>query len=724
MLTWKSRLKQIPSTAIVVAGALLIGTLAVIPFFFSRRERVPGSSTVLRLIDSHDLWMHLFIMPQFDKVLRSGVIYPRWIPDINMGYGLLNMIYYPPGLFYLSSAVHVVIDDWIYTTFVVSALALAGSGISLYILARTFYSKVASAIASAVYMLIPFHLLDLYWRGALPQFVGYCFLPLVVYFAYRVGREAKPLHYAGLGLTFGLYLLTHLPVSLMLTYTLGFYALIWSWRERDVRIALRIAGGALLGLMLGAVYWLPAAFETKYTYENASILFPYHESYITLLPLRDDANAVAFFRLVNDVFIAHAVVLIVPILLLLFAARRSGKEIANASNASTGDPKELSRNWSPTGMWIVMGALTLFMCTSFSIYLSKLLPKIQVAVPAWRWLALASVFTALVIGACVDLLGKNSRLPSRKLWGYRLLLGGALAFALWVSIHGTILGALKNPTYHPKVDVISNLIEPNFTPKSASRPQDLPDTPLVVTPMGGSSEVVTWDPQYRQIAVKLEAPGVVRLKTYNFPGWIARIDGKKEPMLSDEDGIQLVEVPAGRHVVEADFTDTAPRLAGKISFGLGFVMVIGLAAIDLKGRAKSLSAGEMKTKLATLISRRKTSIAGVAVVMLFVLGFVLVRWSTSGVRTDPARNEPRLSLPGSDAIPVAVGEKDLDELLSAIASRNNDRVEEMIRSGKVFRVRPDSRIRVLKTGYGKINIRIVEGESIALEGWVPERWIR
>ncbi|HSB10359.1 MAG TPA: 6-pyruvoyl-tetrahydropterin synthase-related protein [Blastocatellia bacterium] len=538
--------------------------------------------------------MHLFIMPQFDKVLRSGVIYPRWIPDINRGYGLLNMIYYPPGFFYLTSAVHTVVDDWIYTTFVVSALALAGSGLALYFLARTFYSKPASAIAAFVYMLIPFHVLDLYWRGALPQFVGYCFLPLVIYFAFRLGREGRARYYAGLGVTFGLYLLIHLPVSLMLAYALGFYALVWALRERDLRIALRIAGGVFLGLLLSAIYWLPAAVEAKYTYEVASTLYPYDESYITLLPIKEGIPYVTFWKLLNDVFAAHAVALAAPVIVLLLAVPRSSRtEFGAGPNPSTGGPERGLHHWSPTSMWMVMGLATVFMCTSFSIYVSKLLPKIQVAVPAWRWLVLASVFTALLIGACVDRLGKNSELNWRTLWGYRVLLGGAVTLALWVSVHGIIVGAMSNPTYHPKVDVISNLIEPNFTPKAASRPENLPDTPLVVImPTGGSSEIISWQPQYREISVSLEAASVVRLKTYNFPGWTARIDGQAASILSDGNGVQTISVPPGTHRIEVSFRNSPVRAAGLEFSGLALVAIIALIVFDYRSSPRAVSDSE------------------------------------------------------------------------------------------------------------------------------------
>lgn len=580
----KSKLRGISARALVTITALTVSIIAVIPFYFSRRERAPGSDTVFRLIDTHDLWMHLFIMDQFDKVLRSGVIYPRWIPDINRGYGLLNMIYYPPGFFYLTSAVHSVVADWVYTLFVVSALALAGSGLALYFLARTFYSKGASVIAALVYILIPFHMLDLYWRGALPQFVGYAFLPLVIYFTFRLGREGRARYCAGLGFTLGLYLLTHLPVALLLMYALGFYAVVWSLKERDFRIGLRIASGVSLGLLLGAIYWLPATIESKYVYENASIWYPYDESYITLLPVKEGIPYFTFWSLLNQVFAAHAVALIIPVIVLLFAVPSKAPTAGEPPMYQSTEPR--SHRWSPTSMWIVMGIAAVFMCTSLSIYVSRLLPKIQVAVPAWRWLVIASAFTALLVGACVDRLRKGSELCGRRLWGYRALLGGAMAFALWVSVHGTIVGALSNWTYKPKA-VVTELLEPNFTPKQASRPDDLPDTPaVVIAPAGGSSEIISWEPQHRQIAVKLEVPSIVRLKSYNFPGWIARIDGQPAPVSSDNDGAQTLNVPPGIHRIEVLFVNTPPRVAGLALSGLALMLIPGLIVLDYVKRGR------------------------------------------------------------------------------------------------------------------------------------------
>src|SRR4029453_15589499 len=158
-----------------------------------------------------------------------------------------------------------------------------------------------------------------YWRGAVPEFVGFAFLPIILLFAYKLGSKSQFRYYAGMGLFYGLYLLTHMPVGYLFTYALALYAVLWAIRERDFRIALRIAGGMGVGLLVSAIYWLPAALEGKYIYEGASEIFPYPSSYITMLPTLG-----SFDRHVQEVFNYNALILIVAIVTFITLPKAIG----------------------------------------------------------------------------------------------------------------------------------------------------------------------------------------------------------------------------------------------------------------------------------------------------------------------------------------------------------------------------------------------------------------
>lgn len=44
---------------------------------------------------THDGLIHLLRMQQFDEALRSGILYPRWAPDVSFGYGGPIFTFYP-----------------------------------------------------------------------------------------------------------------------------------------------------------------------------------------------------------------------------------------------------------------------------------------------------------------------------------------------------------------------------------------------------------------------------------------------------------------------------------------------------------------------------------------------------------------------------------------------------------------------------------------------------
>jgi hypothetical protein len=553
--------------ALLFIVVLLLATVVVAPFYLSRIDKTPDGHRVWGLITTHDLPNLVPMMEQFDKVLRSGVVYPRWNPDFNLGYGTATANFYPPGTFYVTSLINSVVNNWAITLFILSALSLAASCLAFYALARTFYSRPASAAAALFYAVLPYHQLDLYWRGAIPEFAGFAFLPVILYFAFKLGSEGRLRYYAAVGLCHGVYLMSHLPVGYLFTYVLAFYGVVWAVRERDLRIALRIAGGVALSLLVSAIYWLPAALEGKYIYEGASDIFPYHENYVGMLPVHDPFN-----QHIQEAFDCNALALIATIVILRALSKSFISHSDQPVFASQESKAGLAQ--SQTGIWIILAILTPFMSTPFSMHLSKLIPKIQIAVPPFRWLAISCLFTSLLVAVSIDFLRQQRGLKPKQELAYKLSLGAVIALNLWLTGYGIIIGALAKPTYSPPV----NFIEAGFTPKDATRPAKMPDTAaVVITPEGGASEVLQWLPTHREIAVRVDQPSELRIKTYNFPGWTARIDGKVVPMLSDKDGVQQVEVPPGIHNVQATFENTPSRTAGTVLSAVGLLTILGLS---------------------------------------------------------------------------------------------------------------------------------------------------
>jgi hypothetical protein len=559
--------------------AIAIGAACAAPFFFARYEPSTSAPSPWHLIQTHDMGTHYNVMQQFDKTLRSGVIYPRWLADTNYGYGVATMVYYPPNIFYLSSLIHIFVRDWTVTLFVLSALGLALSGFALYWLARLFFGRPASATAAFIYILLPYHQIDLYWRGALPELIGFIFIPLIIRFTYLLGTHGRPRHYAALGLLYGLYVMTHLPVSYIFTYALALYVGLWALFVKDWKILLRVGLGMMLGIGISAIYWLPAALESKAAYEWVSVVFEYHKSYLS--PFSDEGDV--FTHLIRKIYVYQFALLIVSVIVYFLAKLRSNKNSeAQDDNAQFAIQRQI---W----LWIVMSFVTILMVTKLSSPVSKLIPRIEVAVPPFRWLVIASAFLALVIAAALEHLFKRSTGSQILMWSYRTAMAAILILNLWLAFAGVMKGAMANPTYYPPKD----FLDAGWIPTGAKQAEEMPQTNQAIIAYGGYPEIIRWDPEYREIKTITTIPAFLRLKTYNFPGWTAYVDGQVTPIVSDLSGAQTIQIPIGEHKVIVKFKNTPTRNFGTAISLLCLLGVCGLFVYDWKFRAASREKAEI-----------------------------------------------------------------------------------------------------------------------------------
>src|SRR5262245_43049631 len=203
-------------------------------------------------------------------------------------------------------------------------------------------------------------------------------MPMIVYFFIKVGQRGKLSDYAGLGLFYGLHLLTHLPVSYMFTYALALYALVWAVSERDWHLLLRLAAGMSLGLLLSAVYWLPAALESKYVQEYVTDVFPYDKSYLAL-----DGKGDEFIQLVEKIFVFQGYVLVVAIVITILLLRwRPLSEHAESQSAEADAGKQSASQAAPQiALWSFMTIIATLMNTQASMPVATRIPKGQMTVP-------------------------------------------------------------------------------------------------------------------------------------------------------------------------------------------------------------------------------------------------------------------------------------------------------------------------------------------------------
>ena len=188
-------------------------------------------------------------LQQMDKSLKAGQFPVRWVPDLGFGYGYPLFNFYPPLVYYLGEIIHVFGPGFIDSIKIVWFLALFGSALSMYFLAKEFFGKWGGITASMFYLYAPYHAIDAYVRGALAELFSFVWLPLILLFSYK----NKPIL---TGVFLALLMVTH---NLIFLPFVGIY-IIWSLTfKRNPVLPVIIAFG------LTAFFWLPALAEKQFT---------------------------------------------------------------------------------------------------------------------------------------------------------------------------------------------------------------------------------------------------------------------------------------------------------------------------------------------------------------------------------------------------------------------------------------------------------------------------
>lgn len=131
--------------------------------------------------------------------------------------------------------------------------------------------------------------------------------------------------------------------------------------------------------------------------------------------------------------------------------------------------------------------------------------------------------------------------------------------------------------------------------------------------------------------------------------------------------------------------------------------------------------------------KKKTVWVGIICLVLAVIAVVVIvarrgepnaeRGELAGRVSDRSPgSEALIYVQGRDSLLVAADERALDELMSEISNRGD--AQSLIQAGRVFAVPSKTRVRIVESGFAKMKVRILEGEKIMQEVWVPERWVR
>lgn len=208
---------------------------------------------------THDsFWIDHVWAEQFTAALRTGNLYPRWLPLSYGGLGAPVFYFYAPLSFYLAGLFGLAGLGTYASLLAAFGAAWFGSGVAMHAWLRGTRAPVAGAL---LYMVLPYHVMDFYARGALAESCAIALIPLV---ALGVRHAAATGRAPPLALAYAALVMTHLPTA---TFSSALLIAPWSlWlARREPRRLWPVARGVAGGIAGSALYLLPALTLQRHT---------------------------------------------------------------------------------------------------------------------------------------------------------------------------------------------------------------------------------------------------------------------------------------------------------------------------------------------------------------------------------------------------------------------------------------------------------------------------
>jgi len=279
----RTRLKNIAECGREPVIVCLLGLPAAWPLWKSTLPR------------SFDGLFHLYRLLELDHLLRQGVLFSRWAPDLFFGYGYPIFDFVPPLPYYLAEIFHLTGLSLVDTMLFSFTLTLLASGVAMYFFIRDVFGPKAALLSAVAYMYAPFHLYDNLFRGNLPGSWATVLYPLVLWSFRRLIERGGLSYFAASTILYAACFLTHNPANLIFNPFLMLYVVVLILLREGERPAAgaRVVTAIVIGAGLASFFWIPALWDRQWVQLDRMITPPdldYHTHWpglrVPLLPLR------------------------------------------------------------------------------------------------------------------------------------------------------------------------------------------------------------------------------------------------------------------------------------------------------------------------------------------------------------------------------------------------------------------------------------------------------
>ena len=546
------RPKSSAALPLAVIGVVAFGV--VLPFFW------------LGIPSGHDFEVHFNSWVEVVDHWKQGVLYPHWAAMAHYGYGEARFIFYPPISWKLGAVLGMIVP-WRLVPGAYIWIALALSGVSMFLLARRWLQRADALFAAAVYAANPYHLVIVYWRSAMAELLATAYLPLLLLFVLRSDKdEDGPRVIAPLSLLIAAGWLTNVPSAVMMNYSLALLVLAVAISRQAFSVIAYGAAATVLGGALAAFYLVPVFHQESWV-NIGQVLAPgvRPEDNFLFTAVAGDPDHYRFNLLVSTV----AVWQIAVVAAALFLARRLRKQEA----------------WWLLAAWSAMAAMLM---AKFTLPLWLHLPELRFVQLPWRWLLCLNVPFALLIV-----------LATRRWWlrgvVYAAMLGVVLLLwhlvqVPWWDAAADLQEMVDNQHDEPGYEGTDE-----YVPVAADPYEIDQKAPKVLFQGNARAElqVQDWKAESRQVIATTNAPGRLVFRLFNYPSWKVLVNGRAVATeTAKTTGQLMVPVAAGESRVRVTFVEGWDKTVGAA------ITVAALALVIFWGWKSKISTAKIRSRTA------------------------------------------------------------------------------------------------------------------------------
>ncbi len=501
-----------------------------------------------QMVEGVDMWTSFIRIIAVLDCWEEGALSARWSPTILFGFGYPILNYYAPLFSYFSAGLSWILKNPVIGLNLSLGIIFFLSGVMMFIFSSRSWGKIAGFFSAVFYLYAPFHLLEIYNRGACAEFSVYFFLPLIFWLVSEDIFQPSLRKFLLAAVAIAGLILTHNLMGLTGLILLVGYILfiLYSSKKWSLPFFIRIAALFATSLALSACFWLPVIMEKNLVSLDLLIRngFEYEKHFLNLKTVLLGAFKKQFF-LSKEFELRIALLFCVSTLLTirLFLKRKNKSEGLQIF------------------FWSISGLLIVYIITNASSWLWGKIPPLAFFQFPWRFLVISNFISAFLAGALIFLIQNKKN---------RILVCTLLSLVIMnIFWKGTI-------PYHGWRDIkITDRKEWLFQQTPADSREYLPKwvkgfLPVIphsrIQSIKGTAEIFPkyFIPKFKNSFRVISSSGsVICFYHYYFPGWEVLIDKTPTEIFTDNPGGFIIFfVPPGNHNVTVQFTSTLPRKIG------------------------------------------------------------------------------------------------------------------------------------------------------------------